>query len=65
MESTSLMFAYGLDLFFARLTPSGTFDILKDDFDHLLISVVLVGFVIASVICKKLGKNHTLKQAWQ
>ncbi|VDK17719.1 unnamed protein product [Anisakis simplex] len=65
LESTSLMFAYGLDLFFARLTPSGTFDILKDDFDHLLISVVLVGFVIASVICKKLGKNHTLKQAWQ
>ncbi|KHN87674.1 ER membrane protein complex subunit 1 [Toxocara canis] len=65
LESTSLMLAYGLDLFFARLTPSGTFDILKDDFDHLLISLVLVGLVVASLICKKLGRNHSLKQAWQ
>uniref|UniRef100_A0A9J2Q256 ER membrane protein complex subunit 1 n=1 Tax=Ascaris lumbricoides TaxID=6252 RepID=A0A9J2Q256_ASCLU len=65
LESTSLMLAYGLDLFFARLTPSGTFDILKDDFDHLLISIVLVGLVVACLICKKLGRNHSLKQAWQ
>ncbi|VDN44920.1 unnamed protein product [Gongylonema pulchrum] len=65
LESTSLMLAYGTDLFFTRLTPSGTFDILKDDFDHLLISVVLVGFVVGSLVCKKVGKNNSLKQAWQ
>ncbi|KAM3718600.1 ER membrane protein complex subunit [Dirofilaria immitis] len=65
LESTSLMLAYGTDLFFTRLTPSGTFDILKDDFDHLLISIVLISLVIGSLICKKLGKNNNLKQAWQ
>uniref|UniRef100_A0A915PQG2 ER membrane protein complex subunit 1 n=1 Tax=Setaria digitata TaxID=48799 RepID=A0A915PQG2_9BILA len=65
LESTSLMLAYGTDLFFTQLTPSGAFDILKDDFDHLLISVVLVGLVIGSLICKKLGKNNSLRQAWQ
>ncbi|VDM91350.1 unnamed protein product [Onchocerca ochengi] len=65
LESTSLMLAYGTDLFFTHLTPSGTFDILKDDFDHLLISIVLISLVIGSLICKKLGKNSSLKQAWQ
>ncbi|VBB32062.1 unnamed protein product [Acanthocheilonema viteae] len=65
LESTSLMLAYGTDLFFTQLTPSGTFDVLKDDFDHLLISIVLISLVIGSLICKKLGKNNNLKQAWQ
>uniref|UniRef100_A0A0R3RJ93 ER membrane protein complex subunit 1 n=1 Tax=Elaeophora elaphi TaxID=1147741 RepID=A0A0R3RJ93_9BILA len=65
LESTSLMLAYGTDLFFTQLTPSGTFDILKDDFDHLLISIVLISLVIGSLFCKKLGKNNNLKQAWQ
>ncbi|EJD76132.1 PQQ enzyme repeat family protein [Loa loa] len=64
LESTSLMLAYGTDLFFTQLTPSGTFDILKDDFDHLLISIVLVSLVIGSLVCKRLGKNSSLKQAW-
>uniref|UniRef100_A0AAF5PXW2 ER membrane protein complex subunit 1 n=1 Tax=Wuchereria bancrofti TaxID=6293 RepID=A0AAF5PXW2_WUCBA len=65
LESTSLMLAYGTDLFFTQLTPSGTFDILKDDFDHLLISIVLLSLVIGSLFCKRLGKNNSLKQAWQ
>ncbi|VDD85928.1 unnamed protein product [Enterobius vermicularis] len=65
LESTSLIFAYGLDLFFSRMTPSGTFDILKDDFDHKLISLVLLGLVVGSFICKKIGRSHTLKQSWQ
>ncbi|CAG9539340.1 unnamed protein product [Cercopithifilaria johnstoni] len=65
LESTSLMLAYGTDLFFTQLTPSGTFDVLKDDFDHLLITIVLISLVIGSLVCKKLGKNNNLKQAWQ
>ncbi|KAL6042459.1 DUF1620 superfamily [Balamuthia mandrillaris] len=32
LESTSLVFAYGLDLFFTRVTPSNTFDLLNEDF---------------------------------
>ncbi len=65
LESTSLVFAFGLDLFYTRVTPSGTFDILKDDFDHWFISLVLVALVAASVISKKLARVRDLKQAWR
>ncbi|EYC44585.1 hypothetical protein Y032_0456g1777 [Ancylostoma ceylanicum] len=64
LESTSLMLAYGKDIFFTRLTPSGTFDILKDDFDHVLISAVLFGLIAGSVISKKLARNNALSAAW-
>lgn len=64
LESTSLVLAYGLDMFFTRVTPSGTFDILKDDFDYALISLVLVVLVVASVVCKRLARARSIKQAW-
>lgn len=65
LESTSLVFAYGLDLFFTRMTPSGTFDILKDDFDHKLITAVLVSLIVACFVCRKIGRSRAVKQAWQ
>ncbi|KRX97742.1 ER membrane protein complex subunit 1, partial [Trichinella pseudospiralis] len=64
MESTSLVFIYGLDLFFTRINPAGTFDILKEDFDHWLITVVLLGLTCAAVFSRKLAKNKELKQSW-
>ncbi|OUC40057.1 hypothetical protein D917_04375 [Trichinella nativa] len=47
MESTSLVFIYGLE-----------------DFDHWLITVVLLGLTCAAVFSRKLAKNKELKQAW-
>ncbi|KJH51246.1 hypothetical protein DICVIV_02611 [Dictyocaulus viviparus] len=64
LESTSLMLAYGIDLFFTRLHPSGTFDILKDDFDHVLISVVLSGLIAGCIVSKKLARSNALSAAW-
>jgi len=64
-ESTSLVFSYGLDLFFTRVTPSKTFDILKDDFDHVLISLVLVFLVVASIVTKYLAQRKALHAAWK
>lgn len=65
LESTSLVFAYGLDFFFTRVTPSKTFDVLKDDFDHLLITVVLIFLVVASVVCKLLAQRKALNASWK
>lgn len=65
LESTSLLFAYGLDLFFTRITPSKTFDILKDDFDHTLIAGVLVFLVIASLVTKYLAQQKALRASWK
>ncbi|KAI1711888.1 PQQ-like domain-containing protein [Ditylenchus destructor] len=65
LESTSLVFVYGLDMFYTRVTPSGTFDILKDDFDYVLIALVVTVLIIASVACKKIWRANNLKQAWK
>ncbi|KAI1727507.1 PQQ-like domain-containing protein [Ditylenchus destructor] len=65
LESTSLVFVYGLDMFYTRVTPSGTFDILKDDFDYALIFLVVTVLVVASVACKKIYRANNLKQAWK
>jgi len=35
VESTSMVLVYGLDLFFTRVTPSQTFDLLNDEFQYL------------------------------
>lgn len=65
LESTCLVFAYGLDIFVTRIAPSNTFDLLKEDFDYFLISVVLIGLTTASYIVKQLASRKTLKQAWK
>ncbi|GMR36343.1 hypothetical protein PMAYCL1PPCAC_06538, partial [Pristionchus mayeri] len=64
LESTSLMLAYGLDMFYTRLTPSGTFDILKDDYDTGLITLVLVALFVGSYACKRIVKRNSIKAAW-
>ncbi|CAH0547358.1 unnamed protein product [Brassicogethes aeneus] len=65
LESTSHVLVYGLDLFYTRVAPSKTFDLLKEDFDHILIILVLVGLVIVSFITKYFASQKMLKQAWK
>jgi len=65
LESTSLVFAFGLDIFFTRVTPSKTFDILKDDFDHVLITGVLIFLVVSSYVSKLLAQKKALRAAWK
>ncbi|KAJ6219092.1 hypothetical protein RDWZM_004904 [Blomia tropicalis] len=65
LESTSLVFAYGLDIFFTRVTPSKTFDILKDDFDFWLIAAVLVALIVFSYLAKMLASRKSLNAAWK
>nr|CAD7428539.1 unnamed protein product [Timema monikensis] len=64
LESTSLVLVYGLDLFYTRVAPSKTFDVLKEDFDYFLITVVLTALLLASYVTKKLSSKKALKQAW-
>ncbi|RWS12912.1 hypothetical protein B4U79_03879 [Dinothrombium tinctorium] len=65
LESTCLVFAFGLDIFYTRVTPSKTFDILKDDFDHWLIAGVLLILVGLSYLSKWLAARKTLNNAWK
>ncbi|CAJ0963357.1 unnamed protein product, partial [Mesorhabditis belari] len=64
LESTSLVLAYGLDMFYTRVTPSGTFDILKDDFDHVFITIVLAALILGSIFARRMARNKALQQQW-
>lgn len=65
LESTSLLFITGLDIYYTRVTPSKTFDILKDDFDNLLIIIVLTALLLFSIATKYLASRKTLNAAWK
>ncbi|XP_050312086.1 ER membrane protein complex subunit 1 [Anthonomus grandis grandis] len=65
LESTCHVLVHGLDLFYTRVAPSKTFDLLKEDFDYRLIVLVLSGLVVASFVTKYLAGKKMLKQAWK
>lgn len=56
---------HSLDIFFTRVTPSKTFDILKDDFDFWLIAAVLVALIVFSYLAKMLASRKSLNAAWK
>ncbi|KAF7637957.1 EMC1_C domain-containing protein [Meloidogyne graminicola] len=65
LESSSLIFVFGLDLFYTRVMPSGTFDILKDDFDYAFIFLVMVFLTVTSYICKRISRHQGIQKAWE
>ncbi|OWF43072.1 ER membrane protein complex subunit 1-like [Mizuhopecten yessoensis] len=65
LESTSLVFVYGLDLFYTRVTPSRMFDVLKEDFDFYFISLVLLGMFLVTFFTQKLASRKALSRAWK
>ncbi|XP_063686134.1 ER membrane protein complex subunit 1-like [Bolinopsis microptera] len=65
LESTSLLFAYGTDLYFARVTPAKTFDMLNEDFDYYLIGLVLLGLCFATIVTQALAENKALNKKWK
>jgi hypothetical protein len=65
LESTSLVFAYGLDIFFTRVFPSKTFDMLREDFDYFFITVLVFGLLVGTFLAKKLASSSNLKKAWK
>ncbi|KAA0707045.1 ER membrane protein complex subunit 1 [Triplophysa tibetana] len=65
LESTCLVVAYGLDIYQTRVFPSKQFDVLKDDYDYVLISSVLFGLFFATMISKRLAEVKLLNRAWR
>jgi uncharacterized membrane protein YczE len=47
------------------VSPSKTFDLLKEDFDYFLISIVLIGLTTASYVVKHLAAKKAIKAAWK
>jgi len=64
LESTSMVFAYGLDLFSTRLTPSKPYDLLPKQFDRIFLVCLLPILVIAAVVFHHLVGRKRLNTAW-
>ncbi|CAN1218754.1 ER membrane protein complex subunit 1 [Linum perenne] len=65
LESTTLIFAYGVDLFFTRFAPSRTYDSLTEDFSYALLLLTIVGLVAAIFITWILSEKKDLRDKWR
>jgi len=65
LESTSLVVGYGLDLFFTRVAPSNTFDILNPDFNYFALVVTSVTLLVLTVASSWMSKKKDLQRLWK
>lgn len=65
LESTTIAFAFGLDHFMTRVSPSQMFDTLGEDFSRSTLVLVMVGLCGGIFVSKELVRRQNLKQAWQ
>ncbi|PPQ71078.1 hypothetical protein CVT25_007866 [Psilocybe cyanescens] len=64
LESTSLVFAYGLDMFLTRVAPSNTFDVLSENFNKVQLVLTVTGLLAAILITRPMVKRKSLKEKW-
>jgi len=64
LESTTLVFAAGVDVYAARYTPSGAFDLLADDFNHALLLLLLLGLGTGALLLRAAAKRKSLNLLW-
>ncbi|EEF45897.1 catalytic, putative [Ricinus communis] len=65
LESTTLVFAYGVDLFFTRIAPSRTYDSLTEDFSYALLLLTIVALVVAIFATWILSEKKELRDKWR
>ncbi|KXL45842.1 hypothetical protein M433DRAFT_4278 [Acidomyces richmondensis BFW] len=65
IESTSLVFAYGLDIFGTRLSPSFSFDILGKDFNKFQMLSTVAALAVATFVVAPLVTRKQVNQRWQ
>ena len=53
------------DLFFTRVCPSKSFDVLADDFNYMLVTSVLIGMLCVAIVARKVSSRRALKAAWK
>jgi hypothetical protein len=64
IESTSLVFAYGLDVFGTRLSPSFSFDVLGRDFNKFQMLATVAALGVATVIVAPLVVRKQINTRW-
>ncbi|VDB86740.1 unnamed protein product [Peniophora sp. CBMAI 1063] len=64
LESTAVVFAYGLDLFGTRVAPSRTFDVLSPNFNKAQLVLTLGALTAGIVFVKPMVRRKKLKERW-
>ncbi|KAL7554367.1 hypothetical protein ACHAWF_017814 [Thalassiosira exigua] len=65
VESQSLVLAHGgPDVFFVRMAPAKGFDLLPDDFNRGLLTVVLVGLIALLIVIQRMNGKKMVTTVW-
>ncbi|KAG6861505.1 hypothetical protein C0995_015932 [Termitomyces sp. Mi166 len=64
LESTSLVFVYGLDMFLTRVAPSNTFDVLNENFNKVQLVLTVSGLALAIIFTKPMVQRKRLREKW-
>jgi hypothetical protein len=64
LESTSLVFAFGLDMFITRIAPSNTFDVLSENFNKVQLVFTISGLLLAILITRPMVERKRLREKW-
>ena len=65
LESSCLVLAVGLDVFYTRTMPSKTYDMVAEDFSYALLMLTLVGLTVLTLTLRFLVKREELKRRWR
>ncbi|KAL9084376.1 MAG: hypothetical protein Q9165_008090 [Trypethelium subeluteriae] len=65
LESTSLVFAFGGDVFGTRISPSGPFDVLGKDFGKLQMLATVAALGVGVFVVAPLVKRKQINTQWQ
>ncbi|PGH36631.1 hypothetical protein GX50_00493 [[Emmonsia] crescens] len=65
LESTSLVFAYGLDVFGTRIYPSQAFDILDKGFSKVQLVATVVALAVGVAMLAPLARRKQVDMKWK
>merc|ERR1711904_212990 len=65
LESTSLVFSYGLDLFFTPVQTAKAYDVLAPNFNYTLLFCSIIVVVAALLVTCFLSRRMTLADRWK
>lgn len=65
LESSSLVFAHGLDTYFMRMMPSRGFDTVPPDFPRALLVTVVLGLALGLGLLRRIVRHRTVNLTWK
>lgn len=65
LESTAHIFVHGMDLFYTRMQPSATFDLLAEDFPYALLLLLVGVMTVGALAMQHMVGQAAVKSKWQ